>query len=74
MIVFCGTFLAYLFNVYGIKVLGAGIAGAYIYSQPFYVAALAIIFLGESLTSYKVIAAAFIFTGVYLSTKTAKHA
>ncbi len=73
MIVFFGTFLAYLFNVYGIKVLGAGIAGAYIYLQPFFAAAVAILFLGESLTSYKIIAAALIFSGVYLSTKTAHH-
>ena len=69
VIVFCGTFLAYLFNVYGIKILGASIAGTYIYSQPFFAAAIAIIFLGESLSLYKLIAAVLIFTGDYLSTK-----
>lgn len=73
MIIFCGTFLAYLFNVYGIKILGASIAGTYIYSQPFFAAAIAIIFLGESLSLYKVIAAILIFAGVYLSNKASTH-
>jgi drug/metabolite transporter (DMT)-like permease len=49
-IVFGGTFLAYLFNVYGIKILGASMAGTYIYSQPVFAAAIAIIFLGEELS------------------------
>lgn len=66
-IVILGTFLAYLFNVYGIKILGASIAGAYIYSQPFIAALVAVIFLGEALTITKIVAAFFIFLGVYLS-------
>ena len=74
LIVFGGTFLAYLFNVYGIKILGASMAGTYIYSQPVFAAAIAIIFLGESLSLYKIVAAAFIFAGVYLATKTNSHA
>ncbi len=73
LIVFTGTFLAYLFNVYGIQVLGASVAGAYIYSQPFFAAAIAIIFLGEKITGTKLLAAACIFIGVYLSNKKAKH-
>ncbi|MEO6675281.1 MAG: DMT family transporter [Ginsengibacter sp.] len=74
LIVIGGTFLAYLFNVYGIKVLGASMAGAYIYSQPFFAAAIAMIFLREQLSLYKIIAAIFIFAGVYLATKTNKNA
>jgi drug/metabolite transporter (DMT)-like permease len=70
LIVFCGTFLAYLFNVYGIKILGASIAGTYIYSQPVFAAVIAIIFLGEPLSVYKIIAAALIFAGVFLTNKT----
>lgn len=70
LIVVGGTFLAYLFNVYGIKVLGASMAGTYIYSQPFFAATIAMIFLGEQLSLYKVIAAVFIFAGVFLATKT----
>lgn len=69
LIVVGGTFLAYLFNVYGIKILGASIAGAYIYSQPFFAAAIAMIFLNESLEIYKIIAAVLIFAGVYIANK-----
>ncbi len=69
LVVVAGTFLAYVFNVYGIKILGAGMAGAYIYSQPFFAAAIAIFFLDETLTVTKMAAAACIFLGVYLSNK-----
>lgn len=61
-----GTFLAYLFNVYGIKVLGSSIAGFYIYTQPVFAALIAVLFLKEELTLYKIAAALFIFSGVYL--------
>lgn len=74
LVVFAGTFLAYLFNVYGIKILGAGMAGTYIYSQPFFAAAIAISFLGETITITKIIAAVFIFLGVFLTNKTVQHA
>ena len=64
-----GTFCAYLFNIYGIKILGASTAGSYIYSQPFFAAAIAIIFLGETVETYKIVAAVLIFAGVYLANK-----
>jgi drug/metabolite transporter (DMT)-like permease len=64
-----GTFCAYLFNIYGIKVLGASTAGAYIYSQPLFAAIIAIGFLGETIALYKIIAAVLIFAGVYLANK-----
>ena len=73
LIVFTGTFLAYLFNVYGIKILGASVAGFYIYTQPFFAALIAMLFLHEELALYKLIAAAFIFTGVYLVNKQIKN-
>lgn len=69
LIVIGGTFLAYLFNVYGIKILGASVAGTYIYSQPVFAAIIAIVFLREPLELYKVIAAILIFAGVYLCNK-----
>jgi drug/metabolite transporter (DMT)-like permease len=69
LITCCGTFLAYLFNVYGIKKLGASVAGSYIYSQPVFAALIAMLVLGEELSFYKIIAAIFIFTGVYLANK-----
>lgn len=69
LIVFGGTFCAYLFNIYGIKILGPSIAGAYIYLQPFFAAAIAIGFLGETLAAYKILAGFLIFAGVYLANK-----
>jgi drug/metabolite transporter (DMT)-like permease len=74
LIVFGGTFCAYLFNVFGIQVLGASTAGAYIYSQPFFAAIIAMIVLGEALSLYKIIAAVCIFAGVYLATKSKNNA
>lgn len=72
LIVIPGTFLAYLFNVYGIKILGASIAGTYIYSQPFFGVLIATVFLKEQFTLYKIIAAVFIFAGVYFANKQVK--
>ncbi|MBU3713512.1 MAG: DMT family transporter [Ferruginibacter sp.] len=69
LVVFCGTFLAYLFNIYGIKKLGASVAGAYIYSQPAFATIIAVIFLNEEIEIYKIIAAIFIFSGVYLANR-----
>ncbi|MBC7936920.1 MAG: DMT family transporter [Rhizobacter sp.] len=74
IITFTGTFLAYLFNVYGIKILGASMAGTYIYSQPFFAAAIAVIFLNEGFTWMKILAAACIFLGVYLTNKKTSNA
>lgn len=69
LIVVPGTFLAYIFNVYGIKILGASVAGTYIYSQPFFGVLIAVLFLNEHFSMYKIIAAIFIFAGVFLATK-----
>ena len=66
MIVFCGTFLAYSFNVFGIKHLGAGITGSYIYTQPVFAAIIAILFLHEQFTWEKLLAGILIFGGVFL--------
>lgn len=69
LVVIGGTFLAYLLNVYGIKILGASVAGTYIYSQPVFAAIIAMIVLGEELTLYKIVAAGLIAAGVYLANK-----
>jgi drug/metabolite transporter (DMT)-like permease len=69
LVVITGTFVAYLFNVYGIKILGASIAGFYIYTQPVFAALIALMFLKEPLSTYKLIAAALIFSGVYLANR-----
>lgn len=68
-IVICGTFLAYLFNVYGLKQLGAGITGSYIYTQPVFAAIIATLFLHENFTLEKIIAGLMIFAGVFLVSK-----
>jgi drug/metabolite transporter (DMT)-like permease len=62
-----GTFLAYIFNVYGIKILGASTAGTYIYLQPVFGVITAMIFLREELSVYKIIAAVLIFGGVFIA-------
>jgi drug/metabolite transporter (DMT)-like permease len=72
LVVFTGTFLAYLFNIYGIKILGAATAGFYIYTQPVFATIIATLFLQETLELYKVVAAILIFTGVYLTNKPVK--
>ncbi len=72
MIVVPGTFLAYIFNVYGIKILSASTAGSYIYSQPVFAVIIATIFLKENLEIYKIIAGVVIFSGVYLANKQGK--
>jgi drug/metabolite transporter (DMT)-like permease len=68
MIVIPGTFVAYVFNVYGIQKLSASMAGAYIYSQPVFAVIIAMVFLKEELSLYKIIAGILIFAGVFLST------
>jgi drug/metabolite transporter (DMT)-like permease len=68
-IVLGATFCTYLFNLYGIHHLGAGITGTYIYTQPIFAAIIAVIFLGERFTFYKIIAALLIVAGVLLVNK-----
>lgn len=65
-IVVPGTFLAYFFNIYGIRHLGAGVTGSYIYTQPVFAAIIAVIFFNEHLTPAKLVAGIMIFTGVFL--------
>lgn len=60
------TFLAYLFNLYGIARIGAAATGTYIYTQPVFAALIAGIFYGEKLSLTQIMAALFIFSGVYL--------
>jgi drug/metabolite transporter (DMT)-like permease len=65
-IVLCGTFLAYSFNIYGIRHLGAGTTGSYIYTQPVFAAIIATFFLQEHFSLQKIAAGMLIFTGVFL--------
>lgn len=68
-IIFCGTFLAYSFNAYGLKHLGAAITGSYIYTQPIFAAILSAIFLKEGFSWEKLLAGTLIFTGVFLASR-----
>jgi drug/metabolite transporter (DMT)-like permease len=65
-IVLGATFFAYLFNLYGINKLGAGITGTYIYTQPFFASIIAVWFLGEVFNGNKIVAAVLIGSGVLL--------
>ncbi len=65
-VVIGATFLAYLFNIYGLTHLQASATGAYIYLQPIFATIVAVIFLGEHLTARKIFSALLIFAGVYL--------
>jgi drug/metabolite transporter (DMT)-like permease len=66
-IVIAVTFCTYLFNSYGIPILGPAIAGAYIYTQPLFAAAIAIISGADTrYLGWKLLAAVLIFSGVYL--------
>jgi drug/metabolite transporter (DMT)-like permease len=61
------TFCTFLFNIYGVKILGSSITGAYIYSQPLFAAFVAIVISKDnSNLGLKLLAAALIFIGVYL--------
>ena len=71
-IVFLATFLAYLFNLYGITHLGASITGTYIYTQPIFAGIVAVLIMHERLTLQKIIAATLIVCGVLLVNKRSK--
>ena len=60
------TFLAYLFNIYGLTELSPSVVSIYIYSQPLIASIMAIALQKDEVSYEKIIAAIFIFTGVYL--------
>lgn len=66
-IVLASTFFAYLFNIFGVSVLGPSATGAYIYTQPVFAAVIAMLFAGEDFTVSKGFSALMIFAGVYLA-------
>jgi drug/metabolite transporter (DMT)-like permease len=71
-IVIAGTFLAYLFNIYGVQHIGSSATGTYIYTQPVFATVIAMLFLNEPFTPVKAIAALLIFAGVFISTRRKK--
>ena len=60
------TFLAYLFNIYGVSRLGASATGSYIYTQPLFASVIAVSLGSENFNVLKLLAGLLIFSGVYL--------
>lgn len=60
------TFLAYLFNIFGLKQLNPSVVSSYIYSQPLIASIVALLMQKDELSVIKVVSAVFIFLGVYL--------
>ena len=65
-VVFCTTFLAYLFNSFALKKLNPTTVSIYIYLQPILAAIFAVFWGADSLDNQKVIAGGLVFLGVYL--------
>ena len=60
------TFLAYLFNIYGLKTLNPSTVSTYIYLQPILASIVAIMASSDSLDITKIGSSILIFLGVYL--------
>jgi drug/metabolite transporter (DMT)-like permease len=65
-VVLGATFLAYLFNIYGLHHLNASATGSYIYLQPIFSTVVAMVFLHEPFSWIKALSAVMIFAGVFL--------
>ena len=66
------TFLAYLFNIYGLKRLNPSVVSTYIYSQPLIASLVALLMQKDELNTVKIVSAIFIFVGVYLVSRKQK--
>jgi drug/metabolite transporter (DMT)-like permease len=64
--VFATTFLAYLFNIIGLKSLNPTTVSTYIYLQPILATLVAILAQSDELDWNKIISSGIIFIGVYL--------
>jgi drug/metabolite transporter (DMT)-like permease len=65
-VVICTTFLAYLFNIYGLKTLNPSNVSTYIYLQPVLASIVAVIASSDELDFIKILSAVLICLGVYL--------
>ena len=72
-VVLGSTFFAYLFNTMGLVTLSTSVVSIYIYLQPLLAAFFAIVLGKDTPHILHLIAALFIFTGVYLSIKPASR-
>ena len=65
-ILFFTSFLTYLFNIFALTHLNATTVSGYIYLQPFFASAIALLSQKEVLTPMKIVSGILIFLGVYL--------
>lgn len=66
------TVLTYLFNIYALKQLSPSVIGAFMYLQPLIATIFAVLVGADTLTTLKIVAAALIFLGVFLTTRKKK--
>ena len=66
------TYMTYLFNIYALKILSPSTIGAFMYVQPVLATLIAVLVGADSLTTLRILAAALIFTGVYISSRKPK--
>lgn len=65
-VVVATTFLAYLLNTYGLKLLSTSVVSMYIYIQPFLATLFAVMLGKDTITSTKILAGCFVILGIYL--------
>lgn len=68
-VIIATTFLAYLFNTYGLQHLSASVVSFYIYLQPAVATLISLLITHEPIALVQIVACLFIFTGVYLVNK-----
>lgn len=66
------TFIAYLLNIYSLKILSPTVVSAYIYLQPLFAAAIALYFGKDEISWQKIVSALLIFAGVMLASQNAQ--
>ncbi|MCB0495416.1 MAG: DMT family transporter [Cyclobacteriaceae bacterium] len=65
-IILGSTFLAYLLNMWALKHVNPSLVGYYIYLQPLFATAIAVVFRGDILTMKHILFASMIFAGVFM--------
>ncbi len=65
-VVIATTFIAYLLNTYGLKLLSTSVVSMYIYIQPFLATLFAILLGKDNINATKILAGCFVLLGIYL--------
>lgn len=69
-ILFCVTFLTYLFNTAALRIISPSVVSAYIYLQPLLTAVIALFTGQDRVDVWLLVSGLLIFVGVYLSSRT----